>query len=226
MPKVILFVQISLDGFFEGAKKELDWNMVGDEIHDHILEVLRPMGGFLSGRGAYELTGCLRADGGILADGGRRSGGHSVREGVRADLAGDAEGGLFEDARLGGVEHRDRAGGRAGRGRGAQAAEPRGPRGRGWGVGGGVHGAGSGRRVPDLRPSDPDRRGEPAFSSLEGEGSAAAYRDAGVWERGRPSAVRTGELIHSKANVECSMLNVEWGSRFASRFHSTFNIQH
>lgn len=55
MNKVILFVQISLDGFFEGPKKELDWNMVDDELHDHILEVLGPMGGFLSGRGAYEL---------------------------------------------------------------------------------------------------------------------------------------------------------------------------
>jgi len=55
MNKVILFVQVSLDGFFEGSKKELDWNMVDDEIHAHILEVLRPMGGFLSGRVAYEL---------------------------------------------------------------------------------------------------------------------------------------------------------------------------
>ena len=55
MTKVILFVQISLDGFFEGAKKELDWNMVDDELHDHILEVLRPMGAFLSGRVTYEL---------------------------------------------------------------------------------------------------------------------------------------------------------------------------
>src|SRR6476620_11724844 len=55
MTKVILFVQISLDGFFEGSQKELDWNMVDDELHDHILEVLRPMGGFLSGRVTYEL---------------------------------------------------------------------------------------------------------------------------------------------------------------------------
>jgi len=53
--KVILFVQVSLDGFFEGPKKELDWNMVDDELHAHILEVLRPMGAFLSGRVTYEL---------------------------------------------------------------------------------------------------------------------------------------------------------------------------
>jgi dihydrofolate reductase len=55
MRKVILFVQVSLDGFFEGPKKELDWNMVDDELHAHILEELRPMGAFLSGRITYEL---------------------------------------------------------------------------------------------------------------------------------------------------------------------------
>jgi dihydrofolate reductase len=55
MNKVILFVQVSLEGFFEGPKKEIDWSMVDDELHAHINEVLEPMGGFLSGRGAYEL---------------------------------------------------------------------------------------------------------------------------------------------------------------------------
>jgi len=55
MRKVILFVQVSLDGFFEGPKKELDWNMVDDELHTHINGELKGMGGFLSGRVAYEL---------------------------------------------------------------------------------------------------------------------------------------------------------------------------
>jgi dihydrofolate reductase len=55
MRKVILFVQISLDGFFEGPKKEIDWSMVDDELHAHVNEVLTTMGGFLSGRVAYEL---------------------------------------------------------------------------------------------------------------------------------------------------------------------------
>ncbi|MEA2325719.1 MAG: hypothetical protein QOE68_678 [Thermoanaerobaculia bacterium] len=55
MRKVILFVQISLDGFFEGPKKEIDWSMVDDELHAHILEELRTMGAFLSGRVTYEL---------------------------------------------------------------------------------------------------------------------------------------------------------------------------
>jgi dihydrofolate reductase len=55
MRKVILFVQVSLDGFFEGAKKEIDWHMVDDELHAHIIEELKPMGAFLSGRVTYEL---------------------------------------------------------------------------------------------------------------------------------------------------------------------------
>jgi dihydrofolate reductase len=55
MSKVILFVQVSLDGFFEGPKKELDWSMVDDEVHTHINGVLESMGAFLSGRVAWEL---------------------------------------------------------------------------------------------------------------------------------------------------------------------------
>src|SRR5438445_2133080 len=55
MRKVILFVSVPLDGFFEGPKKEIDWHMVDDELHAHILEVLKPAGGFLSGRVTYEL---------------------------------------------------------------------------------------------------------------------------------------------------------------------------
>jgi dihydrofolate reductase len=55
MRKVILFVQVSLDGFFEGPKKEIDWSMVDDELFAHIVEELKPMGAFLSGRVSYEL---------------------------------------------------------------------------------------------------------------------------------------------------------------------------
>ena len=50
MRKVILFVSVSLDGFFEGPKKEIDWHMVDDEFLAHVDEVLKPAGGFLSGR--------------------------------------------------------------------------------------------------------------------------------------------------------------------------------
>lgn len=55
MRKVILFVQVSLDGFFEGPKKEIDWHMVDDELHAHFIEELKAMGAFLSGRVTYEL---------------------------------------------------------------------------------------------------------------------------------------------------------------------------
>jgi len=55
MNKVILFVQVSLDGFFEGPNKELDWNMLDDELHAHVNHELKAMGAFLSGRVTYEL---------------------------------------------------------------------------------------------------------------------------------------------------------------------------
>jgi hypothetical protein len=31
--EVILFGQVSLDGFFEGPKKEIDWHLVDEELH-------------------------------------------------------------------------------------------------------------------------------------------------------------------------------------------------
>lgn len=55
MSKVILFVQVSLDGFFEGPKKEIDWHMVDAELHAHFNEVLKGMGAFLGGRVTWEL---------------------------------------------------------------------------------------------------------------------------------------------------------------------------
>ena len=55
MTKVTLFVTVSLDGFFEGPNKEIDWHMVDEELHAHFNEVLAGAGGFLSGRVTYEL---------------------------------------------------------------------------------------------------------------------------------------------------------------------------
>ena len=40
MSKVVLFVSVSLDGFFEGPRKEIDWHMVSDEFPAHVDEVL------------------------------------------------------------------------------------------------------------------------------------------------------------------------------------------
>ena len=55
MRKIILMMSVSLDGFFEGPSRELDWQMVDDELHAHFNEELRTMGGFLDGRVTYEL---------------------------------------------------------------------------------------------------------------------------------------------------------------------------
>jgi dihydrofolate reductase len=55
MRKIILMMSVSLDGFFEGPERELDWHLVDDELHRHFNDELRAMGAFLSGRVTYEL---------------------------------------------------------------------------------------------------------------------------------------------------------------------------
>jgi dihydrofolate reductase len=48
-------LSVSLDGFMEGPNRELDWQLVDDELHTHFNEVLAQMGGFLEGRVTHEL---------------------------------------------------------------------------------------------------------------------------------------------------------------------------
>jgi dihydrofolate reductase len=48
-------MSVSLDGFFEGPNRELDWQMVDDELHNHFNQLLGAMGAFLDGRVTYEL---------------------------------------------------------------------------------------------------------------------------------------------------------------------------
>ena len=55
MRKVILMMQVSLDGFFEGPEHDLSWHRVDDELHRHFNDELRTMGAFLDGRVTYEL---------------------------------------------------------------------------------------------------------------------------------------------------------------------------
>jgi dihydrofolate reductase len=55
MRRLVLFMSISLDGFFEGPNRELDWHLVDEEVHRHFNEVLGPMGAFLEGRVTHEL---------------------------------------------------------------------------------------------------------------------------------------------------------------------------
>jgi len=55
MRKVILMMQVSLDGFMEGPDRDLSWHRVDEELHSHFNELLRTMGAFLDGRVTYEL---------------------------------------------------------------------------------------------------------------------------------------------------------------------------
>jgi dihydrofolate reductase len=55
MRKIILMMSVSLDGFFEGPGRELDWHLVDEELHAHFNEELRSMGAFLDGRVTHEL---------------------------------------------------------------------------------------------------------------------------------------------------------------------------
>ncbi len=55
MRKIILAMQVSLDGFFEGPDRDLSWHMVDDELHRHFNDQLGAMGAFLDGRVTYEL---------------------------------------------------------------------------------------------------------------------------------------------------------------------------
>jgi dihydrofolate reductase len=55
MRKIIVMMSVSVDGFFEGPDRELDWHLVDDELHGHFNEQLAAMGAFLDGRITYEL---------------------------------------------------------------------------------------------------------------------------------------------------------------------------
>ncbi|MFD7553194.1 dihydrofolate reductase family protein [Streptomyces sp. NPDC059533] len=55
MRKIILMSGISLEGFFEGPERQIDWHCVDEELHQHMNDAIRPMGGLLSGRVTHEL---------------------------------------------------------------------------------------------------------------------------------------------------------------------------
>ncbi len=55
MRRVVLMISVSLDGFIEGPRNEIDWHVVGDELHWHFNDALRDAGAFLDGRVTYEL---------------------------------------------------------------------------------------------------------------------------------------------------------------------------
>jgi dihydrofolate reductase len=98
MRKIVLHMSVSLDGFFEGPNRELDWHLVDDELHTHFNEQLAPMSAFLDGRVTYELM----AEFWPTADADPAS--TPLMKGVRPHLAGHAQDRLLPDARAGGVE--------------------------------------------------------------------------------------------------------------------------
>lgn len=55
MRKLILWMMVSIDGFIEGPSRELDWQVVDEELHSFYNDELREMGAFLNGRRTYEV---------------------------------------------------------------------------------------------------------------------------------------------------------------------------
>jgi dihydrofolate reductase len=53
--RVVLWTSISIDGYFEGPNRELDWHRVDDELHGHFNEALAQASLFVEGRRTYEL---------------------------------------------------------------------------------------------------------------------------------------------------------------------------
>jgi len=55
MPKIVLMMNVSLDGYIEGPGHDISWHQVDEELHQHFNDTIRKLGGLLSGRRTYEL---------------------------------------------------------------------------------------------------------------------------------------------------------------------------
>ena len=55
MRKIILFMLVSLDGFFEGPNREIDWHNVDEEFNEFAIDQLNSLDALLFGRVTYEL---------------------------------------------------------------------------------------------------------------------------------------------------------------------------
>jgi dihydrofolate reductase len=53
--KIVFSLGISLDGYFEGPNREIDWHQVDDELHAHFNERFLSSGALLTGRVTHEL---------------------------------------------------------------------------------------------------------------------------------------------------------------------------
>ncbi len=55
MRKVIVFMMVTLDGFFEGPNGEIDWHVVDEEFNEFAINQLNSVDVLLFGRVTYEL---------------------------------------------------------------------------------------------------------------------------------------------------------------------------
>lgn len=55
MSRVIVSMSVSMDGYFEGPHREIDWHLVDEEVHTFFNDGLRGAGAFLGGRITYEM---------------------------------------------------------------------------------------------------------------------------------------------------------------------------
>ncbi len=55
MSKVIYQIMVSLDGFFKGPNKEIDWYNVDGEFNDYAIDLLDNVDMLLFGRVTYQL---------------------------------------------------------------------------------------------------------------------------------------------------------------------------
>ena len=93
MRDVIYFGSISVDGYIDAADGDSRWVVPDPELHRHFNELERSIGAHLYGRRMYELM----AEFWPTADVQPAAPGYIVD--YAADLAGDAQGGVLQDAR-------------------------------------------------------------------------------------------------------------------------------
>ena len=55
MGRIIVPLSVSLDGYFEGPNREIDWHHVDEDLHAFFNQHLKEMAAFWSGRVTYEL---------------------------------------------------------------------------------------------------------------------------------------------------------------------------
>jgi dihydrofolate reductase len=55
MGRIVLAMSVSVDGYMEAPGRDLGWQIVDEELHDHFNAELAPMSAFLDGRVTYEL---------------------------------------------------------------------------------------------------------------------------------------------------------------------------